>query len=359
MTTGVNSREQRLRKQAELQSLTGTLANLREQEESYITAQALIPGRLTEQITKIRQQIGSVEHELIGLDDESIDTPGWRLYQEGLAAEQQNDFTQAIKLYRRAARYAYSDANAAVRSLRYHIRVTSNKSDSAHPAWSAATAPSKSRFSIGVIATLLIFVLVVTLILNSYLSQPVEQIAVLETAVTLALTPTFLPATILVPNTATAISTPTATTQSPTATTAPPAPATTEVEAPPPSVSTATATTPLKAAPAVIGPKNDLVWGDGAIVFEFENLSLPDNELYCLDTLRGYDATLTENWSFPPIGSKTPRIPIEANVFRIAKLQDIQCVVWSAYIGQESCEKMVSELSEARIIGLPRPCNLN
>jgi hypothetical protein len=114
----------------------------------------------------------------------------------------------------------------------------------------------------------------------------------------------------------------------------------------------------LRSAPVIIGPDNGLVWKDGTIVFEFENLNLAEGELYCLDTLRGYNQTLTENWSYPGVGSKIPRIPIEANVFRVAAAQNIHCIIWSAYIGQDTCENIISERSEEYVIGLPRPCIL-
>lgn len=99
------------------------------------------------------------------------------------------------------------------------------------------------------------------------------------------------------------------------------------------------------------------MWNDGAIVFEFEDLNLADDELYCLNTLRGYDITNTENWSYPPAGNSEPYIPIQAHVFRIAKAQDIRCIVWSAAIGQGSCENIISENTVERVIGLPRPCD--
>jgi hypothetical protein len=108
--------------------------------------------------------------------------------------------------------------------------------------------------------------------------------------------------------------------------------------------------------PKIIGPKDGLVWHDGAIVFEFEELNLADDELYCLNTLRGFDLNNTENWSYLPTGNKSPSIPIEANVFRIAKIQGMRCIVWSASIGKGSCDDIISQSTEERIIGLPRPC---
>ncbi|MCB0155371.1 MAG: hypothetical protein KDF65_11300, partial [Anaerolineae bacterium] len=173
---------------------------------------------------------------------------------------------------------------------------------------------------------------------------------------TAVLIATVAPPTILVPNTATAI--PTATSIPTTATaTATPLPTATATAIPPTPLPTSTSI--LRAPPSIIGPQDGLVWGDGAVVFEFENLGLAENEIYCLNTLRGYDQTLTENWSYPPVGSKTPRIPIETNVFRTAKAQDIQCIVWSAYIGRGTCDTVISQKSKQRVIGMPQTCQVN
>ncbi len=117
-----------------------------------------------------------------------------------------------------------------------------------------------------------------------------------------------------------------------------------------------TPTLPLRTAPKIIDPPNGLVWKDGAVVFEFENLNLAHDELYCLATLRGYDESLTERWSFPPTGGIKPAIPVKAKVFHIAKTQGIRCIVWSAYIGRGTCESIISHRTEERIIGLPQPC---
>jgi hypothetical protein len=67
-------------------------------------------------------------------------------------------------------------------------------------------------------------------------------------------------------------------------------------------------------------------------------------------------ATNTENWSYQPTGAKEPIIAIEANVFRVAAAQDIQCIIWSAAIGRDSCDTIVSRSTEMRSIGMPRPC---
>jgi hypothetical protein len=111
-------------------------------------------------------------------------------------------------------------------------------------------------------------------------------------------------------------------------------------------------------APKLIGPRDGLVWNDGAIVFEFEPLDLADDELYCLNTLRGYDATNTENWSYPPTGNDQPFIPVQAHVFRVARSQDIRCIIWSAAIGKNTCENIISANTAKRVIGLPRPCDI-
>jgi hypothetical protein len=100
-----------------------------------------------------------------------------------------------------------------------------------------------------------------------------------------------------------------------------------------------------------------MVWLDGALVFEFETMDLAEDELYCLNTLRGFDKNNAENWSFPPTGNKEPAIPVDANVIRVAKAQDMRCIVWSAGIGKGSCETLISQRTEERIIGLPQPCN--
>lgn len=81
------------------------------------------------------------------------------------------------------------------------------------------------------------------------------------------------------------------------------------------------------------------------------------DELYCLNRMRGYDITNTENWSHEPRGSKKPAVAVEANVFRVARAQGMRCIVWSAAIGQGSCDNIISESTEERVIGLPRPCD--
>jgi hypothetical protein len=156
---------------------------------------------------------------------------------------------------------------------------------------------------------------------------------------------------LIVPDTATPLLTHTPTeTLAPTVTDTP-RPAPTEAETP---TLTPVPSPMLRAAPRILEPKDGLVWGDGAVVFEFAKQDLAYDELYCLNTLKGYDKTNTENWSFPSVSSKVPSIPIEANVFRVAKVQGIRCIIWSASIGKGSCENIASESTEERTIGLPR-----
>jgi hypothetical protein len=102
-----------------------------------------------------------------------------------------------------------------------------------------------------------------------------------------------------------------------------------------------------------------MVWKDGAIVFEFEDADLFFNELYCLNSMKGYNETNTENWSHPAVGRKQPSIPIEASVFRIAKSQGIDCITWSASIGVDSCDNIISENTPTQVIGLPRVCKID
>lgn len=352
MTTDVDARERRLRKQAELQSLHTTLANLRDREVTYITAQATLPDLLIQQTTEIRQQIQTIENELAALNDEPVPTPGRQIYREAFEAELNQDFEKALKLYKSAARYTYADASAAARSLRHRIKTAKRKTSLTFP-WADVSARRSRRFSFGLLVALLIGVIIIILALNVYFSNPSEAVVTVSptittTSVTLTAVVVLNTATPTVTNTP--INTPL---PSPTAT---PSPVSAPVNVTPTATTSPTPAPTLKAAPKIIGPRDGLVWKNGAIVFEFEDMNLPDNELYCLNTMRGYDQTLTENWSFPPIGSQQPSIPIEENVFRVAQLQDMRCIVWSAYIGRGSCENVVSESSEERVIGLPEPC---
>ena len=352
MATDVHFREQRLRKQAELQSLRLNLANLRKQEATYIEASAGIPELLTNQINEIRHEITTVEDELLTLNDESIQSPARQFYQEALVAELAEDLDKATKLYKSASRYAYPDASAALRRVRYSLKTAKNRA-AANKVWMpAATRQSRNRLLMG-LAVFLILLLIVIFGVSIRLSSTPEEVVALEPTAT----PTPPAVILIIPDTPIPIPTliPTDTpTLVPTSTPAPVSPA---VLPPETATPIAMPTPTLRAAPKVVGPQDELVWKDGAVVFEFENLNLAYDELYCLNTLRGFDQTNTENWSFPPVGRKEPFIPIEANVFRIAKAQEMRCIVWSASIGKETCENIISQSTEERIIGLPQPCN--
>jgi len=92
MAASVHTREQRLRKQAELQSLYSNLANLREgSEASYIAANAVVPERLITQINELRGKLQAVENELVALGDESTLSSGRQFYWEAFDAEQAGD----------------------------------------------------------------------------------------------------------------------------------------------------------------------------------------------------------------------------------------------------------------------------
>lgn len=351
MAADVHSREQRLRKQAELQRFTLNLANLRKQEASYIEVSAAIPELLLNQINETRREIRSIEEELLTLNDESIRSQARQFYTEAFEAELNGDIDKAIKLYRNAARYNHADAGQALRSLRYNLKMTKTRAATAR-VWTppAPVISSRGRLLVGLTAGS-ILILTGIFIIQTYLIVPPE-IAALPTAtftpptVILIIPATATPTSTLLP-TATATSTPSATftiTPVPTKVTPTLVPSRTPVPTPRP-------------APKIIGPQNYLVWLDGAIVFEFEDMGLADDELYCLNTLKGFDKTNTENWSYPPTGNSKPRIPIDANVIRVAKTQGMQCIIWSASIGKNSCDNIISQRTEERMIGLPQPCN--
>ncbi len=350
MTTDVHFREQRLRKQAELQSLYRDLTNLRKgAEASYIEASVAIPGQLVDQINELRREIATVEDELLTLNDKSIETPGHQFYRQAFEAELAADFKKALKLYKKASRYAYPDASAAARSVRYLAKTSKSKS-AVGTVWTPAQAnQTRNRLLIG-LTILLILVLIAAFALNDFSSSPSQEtVAVGSTTIA---TPTPPVVILIVPDTATPLPTNTPTdTPVPTSTNTPRPTPTAEPISPSP-----TPVPTLRPAPKVLEPKDGLVWKDGAIVFEFEKQDLDYDELYCLNTLRGFDKTNTENWSYPPLGSKKPHIPIEAHVFRIAKIQDIRCIVWSAAIGKGNCQNIISKSTEERVIGLPRPC---
>ena len=348
----VNSREQRLRKEAELQSRSGHLANLREREASYIQAAAVVPELLHNQINEVRHEIQRVERELQALQDNSMELPGRRLYWEGFAAESAGELSKALKLYKDASRYAYADAGPAIRSVRYRMKSPRGRATTGSSVWtSVPTQSTRNRLLIGLIL-FLILVLLVAFVITGYLPSRSERAAG-ETVTATPTSPPTPPAVILiVPDT----STPTVTdTSTPTPTVAPSRRLASATSLPT-ETSIPTIVVTLRPAPRVLEPKNGLTWGDGAVVFEFEQLNLAYDELYCVNTLRGFDKTNTENWSYPAVGSKEPRIPIEANVFRVARSQGMKCIVWTAGIGKGSCENLVSQLSDERMIGLPQPC---
>jgi len=355
MTAGAYPGGNYWRKQAERQSLYSNLARLRDREASYIEASATVPTLLLNQINDVRQTIQAVEQELALLADESLETPAHQLYWAAFAAELAGDAPKATGLYKRAARYDYPDAEPAVRSLRYQLRIARDEVALEKRGMPVPVDQFRNRFLFG----LGIFVLVILAISLAWRGRnrppaseaPAAMAAATPTVAQLASeTPT--PAPTMTP---TDTATPTAT-PSPTSTRALPTP----TETPGPTSTPAPTPMPaptLRAAPKLIGPRDNLVWQGGAIIFEFEDLALAYDELYCLDTLRGYDKNQAENWSYPPAGRVSPSIPIEANVFNIAKSQGITCIVWSAGIGQGSCETIISEMTPLRVIGLPNPCN--
>jgi hypothetical protein len=353
MAASVHSREQRLRKQAELQSLYSNLANLRDgAEASYIAAGALIPERLVVQINETRQAIEKVENELLALNDESIRSPGRQFYREGFEAEQAGDFDRALKLYKKAARHTHPDAAAAARSLRYLIRTSRSKSVIARPSLiPVPSQQSRNRLLVGLAACSL-FALIAAFAINGLSSPSSDEEMAVEAVDTETLTPSVV--ILIVPDTATPL--PSATS------TATPLPTPTSTPTPVPALDVSPTLLPtpsptLRAAPRMREPKDGLVWGDGAVVFEFERLDLAFDELYCINSMRGFDKSNTENWSFPPIGSKDPEISIDAHVFRIAKTQDMRCILWTAAIGKGSCDNIISRETETRVIGLPQPCD--
>ncbi len=344
MTTDEYAREQRLRKQAEIQSLYNNLVNLREREASYIRFSTTIPELVENQLSEVRQKIQVTERELAALGDATFDTPGRNLYHEAFAAEVEGNFEEAQKLYKSAARHDHSDANAALRSLRYKMKA---KKSGASSAW-----PPASRTGLWVGGTAVLVILFISVgIATRNLTSPSSPAAAVDSTPTPTATEV-----IIIPSTATPTPTNTPTSTSTATPTQTPKPTVTEI----PVTDTPTPAPTLRPPLKIVGPKDGLVWKDGAVVFEFENAFLADNELYCLNSMRGYDKINTENWSHPPIGREYPSIPVEASVFRIAKIQGIECITWSASIGVDSCEpeNIVSEDTPVRVLGLPRVCNI-
>ncbi len=359
MTNDITSREQRLRKQAQLQSLYTNLAHLREREANYINDAVAIPDLFLNQINEARQEIVSIEEQILALGNDSaktiVDPSAQEAYQQGYTAEVAGNTAQALKLYRSAARYGHSDANAARRSLRYRTKQAKN---TATPMWLPTTTRAAGRQNRGRLLIALMLIAIVALLIWQLLSPKPESGLTVNSmpAEVLISTPTQLKAPIPTPTvvfTPTPLPLPTNTPLPPT-----PKPIITDTSLPQPS-DTPTSAPTLRAAPQIIGPKDGLVWGDGTIVFEFEDDKLAYNELYCLNTLRGYDLANNENWSYASVGRKLPHVPIDANTFHVAKYQGINCVVWSAFIAKDSCENSISQSTEERTIGLPRPCDFN
>jgi len=351
----ITSREQRLRKQAELQSLYTTLANLRAREASYMEASAGLPDVLVSQIDETRQEIGQLEEELAILTGQDSEAQARQLYRQAFEAEQAGEFSEAIKLYKSAGRHGHADAGAAGRSARYREKWAKRKS--AVTMWLPASGHrSKNRLWIGLAIILLLGAVAAVLALSGRPpAEPRQVMAVAPTATPLP-SPT---AQVVFTDTPTPVLTNTPT-RTPLPTNPPPQSDSASEEEPTETPTPEPSPAPtLMPAPKIIEPKNGLVWGDGAIVFEFEELNLAYDELYCVNTMRGYNINLAENWSHPPRGNKEPYIPVEPNVFRVARAQGVACIVWSAAIGKGSCDTIISQSTEERIIGLPRPCDFS
>ena len=346
------SREQRIRKEAQLQSLYTSLANYRKQEVTYIENAAAIPMVLINQINEARHEIIQIEGELFSPSSQPSKHRAGDYYQQAVEAELAGDLNAALKLYRSAGRHGHADANAAMRRIRYQQKQAKSK-----PANNRIPLPvrqSKNRLIAGLAGLVIILLIITTIALGGRSPAEPPNVAAIESSATPIISPT---PELIVPHTATPlpVETPTLTTISVSIPTSTPQPALTQF------LSTATPVPSpvptLMAAPKIVDPKDGMVWGDGTVVFEFVDMDLADNELYCLSTMRGYDITNTENWSHPPRGSKQPYIVVEANVFRVARSQGMRCVVWSAYIGRDSCKNVVSEITLERVIGMPRPCD--
>ncbi|MCB0193065.1 MAG: hypothetical protein KDJ65_14065 [Anaerolineae bacterium] len=350
------SREQRIRKQAELQSLYNALANLRDRELTYMEASASVPDLSINQTNQIRHRIEALESQLIAQEEESSETFAHRFYREAFEAELAGDYDKAIKLYKKADRYDHQDADAALRSLRYRVKRGRNIPRDLQ-AWLPPPAHNlRNRLIVGVAAVLICTPLAVFIFYRGNSTEQPQNIAQEPTA-TFTVTTTPVSVQLIVPNTATPLPTFTATPI--------PLPSDTplavsiDIEATDTATPIATPTVNLRPALKIVGPRDGLVWLDGAVVFEFEQVDLASDELYCLNTLRGLDSTNTENWSYPPTASEEPFIPIQAHVFRVAQIQGMQCIVWSAGIGQGDCDHIISEVTADRVIGLPRVCDIN
>jgi anti-sigma-K factor RskA len=354
------SREQRIRKQAELQRLYTTLNNLRERETSYIDTSARTPLLFNNQVDDVRQQIIALEQELaVGSQADAAESKGRALYAEGFAAELSAELDKAVGLYKKAARYSHPDATPAVRSVRYKIKRGRTRTTEIY--LPSGTRSKRSRWLVWLAMLMVAIVLFVVLWLNFPAQETTQPVV---TALETEISPTVV-VQLVVPNTPTPRATSTFRAVLATATQTPapptPTPAAATVEAPPTAPPTATdvptSVPTLGPPPGLIDPKDGLVWLDGAVVFEFKRQELAFDEQYCITSIRGYDINGAENWSYQSVGSKSPSIVIEAHVFRVAKVQGMQCVTWSAGIGKGSCENIVSQTTPPRIIGLPRPCD--
>lgn len=351
----IQNRELRLRKQAELQSLYTNLATLRKQEASYAS---IVPERLLGQINEVRGEIRTIEETLLTLDEKIFASSGRDLYWQGFEAELAGDFQQALKLYRNASRRTYPDAEPAAQSMR-----RGNKAAKPHSfeLWLPVSSvnPLRKRLVLG---TTVVFVLMLLLCATYQVSQlfmPLSQAIAVEPTITLTATPTAVGLILIVPDTATPLPTDT---PIPTPTDTPsPTPINTVRPTSTPLIPTQTSTpTPvptLRIAPKIIGPRDNLVWQDGTIVFEFERYNLAYDELYCLNGLKGFDKTGTENWSFTAVGSKKPFIPIDENAFNVAKSQGITCVFWTASIGKGGCDNIISDSTAVRVIEMYGSCD--
>jgi len=313
------------------------------------------PTSSASKLTTFGNRLLAIENQLAaGEDEKSAESSARQSYTDAFQAEQAGDFKKALGHYKSAARYSHRDASQAMRSVRYKQKRRRQKTGTLWLPSNRRQANSR-RLLWTIVAVIVI--LVIAFLVSGLVSPAAQQeVAAKATATaTATLTPAIVQ--LIVPDTPTPLPTATLAPQ-PTSTPVPKIVVNnvTATEAPPPAA-TVTPVPTLRPAPQIIGPKDGLVWNDGAIVFEFEALNLAQDELYCLATMRGYDSTNTENWSYNPVGRQSSRLPIEANVFHVAKVQGMKCVVWSAFIGKGSCDNPISKTTVDRVIGMPRPCD--
>ena len=355
MPPEILSREQRIRKQAELQSLYTALANLREREASYMAASAKIPAAVIGQIHDVQHNIEEIENQLFEAEERSSDASSRKVYRAALAAELSGDYDGAAKLYRSAARYGHRDGNAAVRSVRYKLKATKT-TPVTDQAWVLPkTDHAASMLWLGLM--IIVILLLIVVVAYNFASSEPQVVVVVSPAFTATATPTVVQVIIAQTPTRqpspTLTSTPSPASQPQVVEVAPTATTFTI----PPVEETPTPVPVLLSAPTMIEPRDGLVWNNGAVVFEFKPLDLAEDELYCLSTLRGYDANKAENWSHTAEGSQTPAIAVEANVFKVARDSGMRCITWSAAIGKNSCDNIISYFTPVRVIGLPTPCD--